>query len=1080
MPSRLSRYSEGIMEAAWLAAVVLIPVFFNVFSSRIFEPDKIALLRSLALLILGSWAVKTLAEGGFKWNAIHPQEGEHWFKELLRIPLLAPVFALVVVYLISTAFSLVPRTSLLGSYQRLQGTYTVFSYLIVFAAMAIHLRRRRQVERLITTLIVASLPVALYGILQRYKLDPIPWGGDVSTRIAANMGNSIFVAAYLIMVFPLTISRILLSFREILNDTGRIPVQFVRATLYVFIGAIQIIALYMSGSRGPALGWMAGVAFIAFLMTIFWRKRWMAFGMVGLILVVTAFLGVFNISNGPLESLKDSSLVGRFGQLLNADSNSALVRKYIWEGVVKLVSIHPPLYYPDGSTDRFNFLRPLVGYGPESMYVAYNEFYIPALGTVERRNASPDRSHNETWDSVVTTGALGLLVYLALYTSVFYFGLKWLGLLGNRRRRILFFGLYTAGGMVGLFGLSLWRGIEYAGVGLPFGLFLGLMVFVAYTALFPETQEPKSSGETARFITMMVLVAAVGGHFLEINFGIAIAVTNLYFWIDVALLLLLGYVLPRYNAYQESADLQYAQNGRASGNNRSRDSRKKRAQRRAGSRGASEQSTWLNEALFGAFVLAVLLVTLGFDYITNNQGGQTTSAILSSSLTSLRRTGGVVTSYGILLLLITSWLGAGALLASEGDSASSIDTWAKALSVILGVSILVGLIFMFSHAGYLASLAGRTAANLNDVIAQIQAYEGILTRFYVVVFLLVFIGAAFLPGPNAGAAADVAMGTWLPVGVGTIVLLMVFYLTSYTNLRVIQADIAFKLADSFTQNNQWPVAIAIYNRANELAPAEDYYYLFLGRAYLEEARSLSDANQRDQIIRQAEADLKKAQALNPLNTDHTANLARLYSLWASLTTDATLKQQRAQISSDYFQKAVALSPQNTRLWDEWAVLYLNILKQPEQALQRLNHSLQIDPSYDWTYALKADYYVQSLNNVSDPQKKQEILVKAADLYEKAIPLVKYYEAQNLYSYYLSLGSVSAQLNRIDQAIDAYTKALPLLPQKTDTWRVEETIARLYMQKGDAANALVHAQNAYDQAPSDQKDRLQTLISQIRG
>jgi tetratricopeptide (TPR) repeat protein len=1077
MPSRLSRYCEGIMEAAWLAAVILVPVFFNVFSSRIFEPDKIAILRSLALLILGSWAVKLLAEGGIKWNVLHPQEGESRFKALLHIPLLLPVLALVVVYLISTAFSLVPRTSFLGSYQRLQGTYTTFSYLVVFAAMAVHIRRRQQVERLITTVILASLPVALYGILQRYKLDPIPWGGDVSTRIAANMGNSIFVAAYLIMVFPFTIARILFSFREILNDTGRIPVQFVRATLYVFIFAVQLIALYMSGSRGPVLGWMAGLAFIAFLMTIFWRKRWLAFSMVGVILVIAAFLGVFNIPNGPLEGLKDSSLVGRFGLLLDAESNSALVRQYIWEGAAKLVSIHPPLEYPDGSTDRFNFLRPLLGYGPESMYVAYNEFYIPALGSVERRNASPDRSHNETWDSMVTTGALGLLVYIALYTSVFYFGLKWLGLLGDRRRRILFFGLYFACGFIGLVGLSVWRGIEYAGVGLPFGLFLGLMLFVAYTAMFPEPQEPKSSGETARFISMMVLVAAVGGHFLEINFGIAIAVTNLYFWIDVALLLLLGYVLPRYNAYQEVEGVQSVPAGRASGAPRERDNRKKRAQRRSGSRGMGDRPSWLNEALIGGFILSVLLVALGFDYITNNQGGPTASAILSSSLTALRRTSGTVTSYGILLLLVTGWLGAGALLASEGEGAASLDTWAKAFAVIAGISLLIGLFFMLSHASYLASLAGRTAANLNDVIGQIQAYEGILTRFYVMIFILVFAGAAFLPVPVAEALRSTS---WVPAGVGAAVLLVVFYLTSFTNLQVIQADIAFKLADSFTQNNQWPVAIAIYDRANQLAPAEDYYYLFLGRAYLEEARTLSDANQRDQLIMQAESDLKKAQSLNPLNTDHTANLARLYSLWASLTSDAALKQQRAQTSSDYFQRAVTLSPQNSRLWDEWALLYMNILNQPDQALQRLNHSLEVDPSYDWTYALLGDYYVRSLDQISDPQQKQEILVKAADLYEKAIPLVKYYEAQNLYSYYLSLGSVSAQLNRLDQSIDAYTKALPLLPQQTDRWRVEETIARLYMQKGDMSNAMAHAQNAYDQAPADQKDRLQTLISQIQG
>ena len=47
MTTKLSRYCDGIMEAGWLAAVILIPIFFNIYSSRIFEPDKITLLRSL-------------------------------------------------------------------------------------------------------------------------------------------------------------------------------------------------------------------------------------------------------------------------------------------------------------------------------------------------------------------------------------------------------------------------------------------------------------------------------------------------------------------------------------------------------------------------------------------------------------------------------------------------------------------------------------------------------------------------------------------------------------------------------------------------------------------------------------------------------------------------------------------------------------------------------------------------------------------------------------------------------------------------------------------------------------------------
>ena len=55
-----------------------------------------------------------------------------------------------------------------------------------------------------------------------------------------------------------------------------------------------------------------------------------------------------------------------------------------------------------------NLLRPLVGYGPEAMWVAFNRFYPPDLAHIEARNASPDRSHNETWDSLVVTGILGL------------------------------------------------------------------------------------------------------------------------------------------------------------------------------------------------------------------------------------------------------------------------------------------------------------------------------------------------------------------------------------------------------------------------------------------------------------------------------------------------------------------------------------------------------------------------------------------------------------------------------------------------------------------------------------------------
>jgi hypothetical protein len=98
-------------------------------------------------------------------------------RNLLKTPLVPAVLGLSAVYIIATLFSVTPRISVFGSYQRLQGAYTTFSYIFLFAMVAMHMRRREQVDRLITTAILTSLPVGLYGILQRYEIDPIPWAG---------------------------------------------------------------------------------------------------------------------------------------------------------------------------------------------------------------------------------------------------------------------------------------------------------------------------------------------------------------------------------------------------------------------------------------------------------------------------------------------------------------------------------------------------------------------------------------------------------------------------------------------------------------------------------------------------------------------------------------------------------------------------------------------------------------------------------------------------------------------------------------------------------------------------------------
>ena len=540
MDSKLSQWCRGFIEAGWLAAIITIPLFFNIHSDRVFEPDKLTLLRSIALAMSVAWIVMFVDQQGWRDLKQLTWKGKD---AVWKIPFVLPVIGLIVIYLLSTLFSVTPAISWAGSYQRLQGTYTTFSYIVIFALMAATMRSMRQVRRAITMAIVTSIPVALYGILQKQQWDPLPWGGDTSVRIAGHMGNAIFIAAYLIMIVPLTLTRIIESFSNILTDEELSLADVARSSIYIFALAIQLLAIFWTQSRGPWLGlgvglftfilialvglrnaaqgdrrlrsaelvWplvfffvgaialvlssvvasssgatvslllFLGVVGILFLLILIfaaarigWRWLWLGWISLALLLAATLLLGNVLRSDSSAETESDNALaamfdtwsevpgVGRVFRLLEDDRSTGRVRVLIWEGALDLIEPHEPLSFPDGSEDTFNFLRPLIGYGPESMYVAYNQFYPPELGVVEARNASPDRSHNETFDALVITGALGFIVWQILYLSVFYYGFKWLGVVRSSLDGRILIALWIVGALLGLIIAPVVRGWAYS------------------------------------------------------------------------------------------------------------------------------------------------------------------------------------------------------------------------------------------------------------------------------------------------------------------------------------------------------------------------------------------------------------------------------------------------------------------------------------------------------------------------------------------------------------------------------------------------------------------------------------------
>ncbi len=1086
MPTKLSRYCDGILEAGWLISIIGVPLFFNVYSSRIFEPDKLTLLRSIVLVMLAAWAVKLIVEGGLRWENVQ-LEGK-FPQSLLRIPLALPVLALVVVYLLSTIFSISPRVSLMGSYQRLQGTYTTFSYLVVFAALAANLRRRVQIDRFINTVVLVSLPISLYGILQRYRIDPVPWAGDVVNRVASNMGNAIFVAAYLIMANPFTMIRIFEAFNAILKERDGLWKHILRATLYVFIASLQLIALYLSGSRGPWLGWMAGSFFLFVLLALYWRKRALVLGVIFAAGLLAVFLLLINIPNGPLQPLRDNPYLGRLGHLAEAESDTGRVRVLIWQGASYLVLPHEPLEFPDGSKDAFNFLRPLIGYGPETMYVAYNRYYPPELGQLEKRNASPDRSHNETWDSLVITGVLGLGVYLLLIASIFYYGLRWLGLINSPAQRNLFLVFYIVGGAAGVVGMILWRGRAFFGVGLPFGIILGLIGYLTLVALQDLSKKEMFTPVSTKILPLYVIapLAAIAAHFVETNFGIAIAATRTYFWSFAGLMLVAGYVWPRLEKDAPLPEAAPVGDAATEASSRKKARRIERARRPAEARGFfSPQTAWVRNGLVGGVIAMIVFHTLGYEFISNTDRQAAVSAILVNSLTRLANRGGA-TSFGVLALILTTLFAAAILLTTAGASAGrsggsqdSFKDWLKAVGLALGVTFLGSLIFWTLHATNLYILGQSSPSNLTELKAQIDRITGLVIGYDSVLVLLGLILAVLLPEEWPVNTRREDAWSFIFAGVALVIALVAALLS---NIVSIQANMAFKMGEPLS-GDQWPVATVIFQQTIAMQPQEDFYYLYLGRSYLEQAKLNKEAAQQDALVQEAEKTLKQAQSINPLNTDHTANLARLYSWWSTRSGDANVNRTRGDSSNLYYGQAVKLSPNNATLWTEWATLLIG-LDRMSDAYEKITHALNLDPTFGTAHVLMGDYYLRLAQTPAEEWPPEvaasltytDTLEKAAVEYGLAGDAKG--DAAARVGYYMTQANVYIQIGQASVAIEALEKAVKLKPKTDSVWRIEELSTRAYLQLGDKEAALQHLESMKKNVPTDQASRVTSLMNQI--
>ena len=1123
MQSKLSRICDGVIEAGWLAALVATPLFFDTLSNRVFEPDKIHLLRSIALVMVIAWMVQLL-DGGWR------SEESAWpglVKGIRRTPLVMPALILAAVYLISTATSVVPRISLLGSYVRLQGTYTFLSYLAIFALVITHLRTSTQLHRLSHAVILASLPISIYGIVQHYGLDPLPWGGDVTHRVAANMGNAILLGAYLIVAVFVTLERLVDSAGAVFDAEKGDTADALRAGAYLFVLAVQLIAILFTQSRGPWLGLAAG-SYVFVMVGMLLAGRWAAdhprapgwlrgalrpvwLGFIGLTVGVLIFMVVLNLAKGPLTTLKDKPYIGRMATILNTEEGTNAVRVLIWEGVVDMMlKPHPPIQAPGDTPDRLNAIRPLIGYGPESMWVAYNRFYPPDLAHYEARNASPDRSHNEAFDTLVRTGLLGFAAQIYLFGSVFYWSLRWLGLMRGKRRQTLFLGMLASGAALGVLIPWLVDGsVRLAGIGLPIGLIAGMIVYLTVDLLLTSPTESTTfqrsdapPGGARRQLVILAAFAAMTAFFVEVHFGIAIVSTLTLFWTLAALLVVVGMGWVQESVQTSPVGVAAAPAAnfpQAAGNTKVR-RRETRADRRslstrAGAAQAAEvpQAPKLNavstirDFLPFAAIAALVTLVLTWDFLVNQTGATGAFAILRDAFTARlnKSISSFVTSPSLLIMMVFTWLVGGIVALTEraqpvrGISVAS--RWGARLAIYVGATVGVFLVYGLFQASRLEAAGLSGMAILRRVVSHIAVFDFCL--LLVLLGLAVAIVRADLrPRP----ARFFGSRPMLTITVGAAAAVVALLLIAQVNIRIIQADTYYKQGLAYESAGAWEGAVLLYREAAGLEPQEDFYYLFLGRALLQlvtlaqqggsaapsqdltglrtrDLLKIVDAGienpTRDNLLRATQAALVAARDLNPLNTDHSANLARLYRTWAfakalgsdQMSDNEALRQMvqttpgevdlpKLAQARQYYEEAVSLSPQNAQLRNELATVQF-IQGDLASAMQTLDHALALDPEYSQTHQLRGDI----LSAMSDKSNALKEYRQAAVLSPTDLTLQS------------AIGVLSAQVGDTEGALGAFeriseteTKALQAIQQQLAELDAEAKAAGGYAALSPAA------------------------------
>jgi len=1011
----IAAFCVGVMEAAWLAAVIAVPLFFNPHAMQGFQPNKSVLLRVLALICAAAAATH------FSLRFWPESKAARAVSPPLPRVLKLVLAAMGLSYLLATAFSLFPAVSFWGADLDMEGTVNFPAYLVIFGAIAAHLRERAQLDRLLTAIIAAAFPVALYGVVQHAGLDPRT-PRDAAYRVDSTMGNAIYLAEYLGLVIPLVVWRLVRLGEALRSPASRTPPRLIEAAMHLVILLAALAAFVWTGSRGPLLGLMAGLGYLTLAWTLFRRRwRWLLVE-AGVGIAVVLLFVVLNFASHSSDPKDSRSALGRLVQTLPMHGVHD-ERVDIWRQIPAIMLAREPLPFPAGGADALHLLRPWVGYGPDTL-----ENVLPHMWTFPATTSNQAdiqfRCHNVVWDYWFGFGFLGVISFLALVPVLFYLGYARLGLVSGAARRGLFAAVAAGGAMAGLAGFAIVSGAGFAGLGATLGLAAGV-------GLFPliAMRAREENAEAADAGLILALLAALLGYVVALGFGFAVPATSLVFWVFAAVLVVVG----RDGALTESPI-------------------EHRAKKRTGFRSIAAAS-------FGP---ALILVVMAFAFVSllfAKPLGM--GEVLAASLTQIR--GDLGPSYFLFLVAAPTALVAAYLFHATSRTRPTLGSSAA----VLGEAVFVAVIYACAKAGQLSLIGPIPDAHAEaaDAVRQGWFYPLVYVTFLLVLAVLVLVGG-YLLSPRARLAEMLrSRAGWTLIGL----LLAVLPLAWIGGVQVMCVDVVKQWGVSLATFGQTNQGLAVLHRAAEQRPSAGTDRL-IAEFLINDVGSGAASPGR---LAEAETALLEGRALHAELDPSDSDLGDVYLLLALTAADPAEKARAAGEAETALGRALVFEPGFAPVWTKRAMAE-TLLQRPQEAERSGEQAWSLmrgKNQLDW-----GDFYRQAGASTVLPELRRQYTLLAARCYDETVIAAESDPARAAH-FRAGLAAVDLTLGRPDKALPLFLKALPDLPP-AEAWQSEAVTALLYRQMGDLPNALAHLNKAIDEAPASQRPRLMAMRQQM--